>query len=340
VVNHQKQPVDAALPSADGSVSYKMDLQSHNNVHIIPHLKHFRLHLVISHSPLINPVTMAPRSLFLTVPTTIPMAWTIFRVKRELFENLDKIGFFHIEGDCQGVSYQLIWNTHEQASVIDKKDIIKRLSMFAQDSRIDVKGNWHILTRVIGSSVTNTVTVLMKEFRISTVVDNDNDFGVPRSSVFVKHNNDDELLLRALETQNEARKAKLRVEDGVHADIIERLIPSKRAADEEPRNNAENRNGSQPPAPGSHSGENPPTRSRTDGHGNGAGSSQSQNVGRGNTPPVQAGTSASFAASQQEAPSQKLLDMEEMEKLGSSPANPISLEDEEMPEQDATVPGS
>lgn len=267
---------------------------------------------------------MAPRSLFLTLYTSLPLSWISFRVKREVFENTDKLGFFHIEGECQGVSYQLIWNTHEQATVTEKKEIIQRLRLYTLNSKIEVKGNWSILTRVIGSSVTNTPSVYMKDFRPSTAEDDDDDFGVPRSSVFVKHNNDDELLLRALETQNEARKAKLKVEDGVHADIIERLIPSKRATDEEPRNNAESR-----------SVDNPFTRSRTDGHGNGEGSSQRQNVDRRNTSPVQDGTSASFAASQEVEPSQKILDLQQ---LGSSLNNPISLEDEDMVEGDATVP--
>lgn len=233
------------------------------------------------------------------------------------------------------MSYQLIWNTHEQATAIEKKEIIKRLRLYTLNSRIDVKGNWSILTRVIGSSVSNTPSVYMKDFRPSTAEDDEDDYGVPRSSVFVKHNNDDELLLRALETQNEARKAKLKVEDGVHADIIERLIPSKRAADEEPRNNAENRNGSHRSVPESHSVEDPFTRSRTDGHGNGEGSSQSQNVDRRNTSPGQDGTSTSFAASQEVAPSRKILDMQQ---LGSSLNNPISVEDEEMAGADATVP--
>ncbi|KAF9095451.1 hypothetical protein BGX23_000504 [Mortierella sp. AD031] len=175
----------------------------------------------------------------------------------------------------------------------------------------------------------------MKDFRISTVEDDDNDFGVPRSSVFVKHNNDDELLVRALEAQNEARKAKLKVEEGVHADIIERLIPSKRAADEAPRDNTENRrnNGSRSVTPF----EDQSTPSRTDGYGNGAGSSQSQNVDRRNTPPVQDGTSTRFAASQQEAP-RKILDMQDMQQLGSSLDTAIDLEDDDMGEQDATVP--
>ncbi|KAF8930011.1 hypothetical protein BGZ47_000788 [Haplosporangium gracile] len=299
---------------------------------------------------------MAPRALYFTTNTVLPLNSISFRVKRELFQNSDKIGFYHIEGDYQGVSYQLIWNSHQEQSSFTKREFIHQLKEYKQNSRISVTGNWNILTRVIGSSVTNTVSVDIKTVEESRDSEFYDGLGVPSSSVFVKHTNDAELLLRALETQNEALKAKLRVEDSVHADIIEKLIPSKRAAVEAPTVDPKrSNNGSQGSvsqgqstfpvlgsvdvdinAKGQHIGQLNAEQTNTfsvhdqaSASGTGEEPSQTQN----GDPPVEFAKSTNFDANQQGELSKEML------KLGTL-AEPISLdsEDEDMDGGEAVVP--
>ncbi|KAF9141423.1 hypothetical protein BG015_001285 [Linnemannia schmuckeri] len=82
------------------------------------------------------------------------------------------------------------------------------------------------------------------EFKESTQLEDDEDFGVPSSSVYVRNNRekDDELLLRALEATTEVRKAADKVEDKLHIEILERLNPLKRPAEEALGDNARNPN--------------------------------------------------------------------------------------------------
>lgn len=272
-----------------------------------------------------------PRQLYLTQTDTLPMTWTSFRVKRAVFQNADNIDAFHIEGTLQGKSYQLIYNTY---GLFPKeiKPRIEQLKRYSPGQGIEVKGFWETLSRVIGGSLTRTTSVLMKEFRPSSEVD-DNDFGVPRSSVFVKRTHEDELLLHVLDTHIEARKAKLKVEDVKLGEVMEKIVPSKRAADEESSNDAEHRNESQrersvseSPSVGHSS-----SRSRIDSHGNGAGSSQSHNwelsrLEQRNTPPVQVSTSTSHPATQEDGGNERTLNLG---KLGDSFEGAISIDSED-----------
>jgi hypothetical protein len=177
-----------------------------------------------------------PRTIYVTLNTTIPLTWTNFRIKRKVFENLDKLGFFHIEGVLQGQPYQLIWNTHDQSKVEDKMGSVSDLSSYKVSDSIAIRGYWNILTRVVGSSVTNTVTVLMKEFSEPKRVEEDDDiYGVERASIYLNKNNDVEILAQALVATSDLQKAKIKVEEGSYADIAERLIhlnTLKRPADE------------------------------------------------------------------------------------------------------------
>ena len=270
-----------------------------------------------------------PRQLYLTQTDTLPMTWTRFTVKRALFRNADNIDAFHIEGTIQGKSYQLIYNTYGMLEQ-DITPKIELLKTFSPGEGIEVKGFWETLSRVVGGSLTRTTSVLMKDFRGSlTVVDND--FGVPSSSVYVKHTNEEELLLAVLDTHNEARKAKLKVEGIKLGEVMEKIVPSKRAADEEPRNDAEPRN--ERSFSESPSGEHSSSRLRTDSHGDGAGSGGSHNFHLSkleprNTPPatVQDAASTSYAGTQPEGVKEKSLNMG---KLGDSFETAIDLDGED-----------
>jgi len=288
-----------------------------------------------------------PRQIYLTQTDTLPMTWTSFRVKRAVFQNSENVDAFHIEGTLQGKPYQLIYNTY---GLFPKeiKPRIEQLKKYSPGQGIEVKGFWETLTRVSGGSLTRTTSVLMKEFRPSSEVD-DHDFGVPRSTVFVKRN-DDELLLHALDTHIEARKAKLKVEDVKLGEVMEKIVPAKRAADEESNNDAEHRKESQR---GRSVSESP--------LGNGARSSQSHEwelsrLEPRNTRHVQDLTSANFSSSQQETSSTQVLAPEAMdnftnsavsptmqkeEKYGDTAETAINLDpDQEMDTDDATVPDS
>lgn len=242
------------------------------------------------------------------------MPWLEFQVKRALYENQDKLGFFQMEGENRGKTYQIIYNSHEEDSIEKKDRIINGLKVFPVNSRVQLTGNWHVLARLFGTSVSLTTNVNPKDFKESTANIVQRNYSVPRESVFVRRQDDGLALMGALEAENELRKAKLKLEGGEQRalDIIDKLIPSKRVANESSRPADE----SSRPAPGNRQ-HTPP---RTDGHGNREESSERQN----------------------EAPDRQVMDMKALKALQDSKAagtndDPIDLdEDEDM--SDHAVP--
>ncbi|KAF9288221.1 hypothetical protein BGZ88_008268 [Linnemannia elongata] len=150
----------------------------------------------------------------------------------------------------------------------------------------------------------------MKDFRKSTATIVQENYRVPRASVYQRARDDATALLGVLEAEDAFQKAKLKLEGGEKRalEIINSIIPSKRVADESSRPADE----SSRPAPGNRQ----HTPLRTEGHGNGEGSSQSQ----------------------KEAQDRQLMSMEELEKLKAQKGrgtdhDPISFEDEVMEEE-------
>lgn len=210
-----------------------------------------------------------------------------------------------MEGEHRGKTYHIIYNSHEEDSTDRNERIIDGLSLFSLNSRVEISGNWHTLIRVIGNSLSHNTSVQVKDFRRSTAFIPQQEYRVPRAAVYLRAQDDAAALLGVLEAENEFRKAKLKLEGGEQRalDIIDKIIPSKRVADESSRPADE----SSRPAPGSRQ----HTPSRTDGHGNGEGSSQSRNEDR------------------------QIMTSEELKKLedqkGKGTVNdPISFEDEDM----------
>ena len=193
------------------------------------------------------------------------MPWVDFKVKRALYEDQDKLGFFRMEGESRGKPYQIIYNSHEEDSTEKKTRIINGLKVFPVESKVELTGNWHIFVRLVGTSISLNTFVNPKDFRESTANIVQENYSVPRASVFVRRQDDALALLGVLEAENEFRKAKLRLEGGEQRalDIIDKIIPSKRVADESSR-----------PVPGDHPGEPQSTTSRSDGLDNEAGSTQ------------------------------------------------------------------
>lgn len=215
-----------------------------------------------------------PRQLFLTQTTSLPASLVIFKVKREVFKNAANPSSYHIEGTLKGKSYQVIYDTYDMSDE-EKQPIVEQLKRYKLGDSIQATGSWEMLSRVANGGLSTSATFNLKDFRRPPEEEVENDFGVPTSSVYVKQSNDEQLVMDLFGTHMEYKNAKLKVEDVRLEEVIERIIPSKRAADEVPRSNDERLNGSQrapseTPLVGS-------SGSRNENHGNGEGSSGSHN---------------------------------------------------------------
>lgn len=220
-----------------------------------------------------------------------------------------------MEGENRGKTYHLIYNSHEEDSTDRNDRIIDGLSLFSLNSRVEISGNWHTIIRVIGNSVSHNTSVQVKDFRQSTAFIPQQEYRIPRAAVYLRPQDDAAALLGVLEAENEFRKAKLKLEGGEQRalEIIDKIIPSKRVADESSRPVDE----SSRPAPGNRQ----HTPLRTDGHGNGEGSNQSQ---------------------KEAAPDRLIMTPEELRKLETQKGkgtdhDPISFEDEVMGEEPEVV---
>lgn len=177
----------------------------------------------------------APKPVFVTFENSLPLGKCVFKVTRVMFQNKDKKGFYHVEGELEGKRYQLIWNTFDLG-----RSKLRNLSEFEENSLIEVSGKWDVVNRVAGASLSKNVSVSLRNFKapeVEQVDDDEDDLVVPEASIY-KNSNDDVLLMQALDNEMKLAKMKARVKLGEFGDVLEYYENRKRGISDELDDNA------------------------------------------------------------------------------------------------------